>query len=389
MSSRFNIHSLRTVIIDAVTLAVGASLAANRRRNPALAVAAWTEGVRAPYIEVIVPARNEERNMPRVLNSLTAQRYPVGRWGVTIVDDHSTDRTAEVARRYAASGQVRVISARELPAGWTGKNNAMYSGYLAAPPDTSYLLFVDADTEFADLMLSTIVQAAEARSASLLSLVLDVHLATFWQRLLVPQVGELYSLLVGTMDSVNSTQGAAAANGQCMLVARDAYAHHGGLPEVRSDVAEDRALASSIKRDSGVVRLEHGERLGRVRAYATFREAWAGYTKTLYWAAGRDTLRTVAVVLALELYAHLPWWSLLRALFDHRYPHGRSALAQAPAQLLPMLVLRLAVCRLLRIPARYAFTYPLAVLAGNVMLLNSWYRSRSREGVSWKGRSYK
>ena len=123
--------------------------------------------------------------------------------------------------------------------------------------------------------------------------------------------------------------------------------------------------------------------------YATFRDAWAGYTKTLYWATGRSIARTLAVVLALELYAHLPLWSLVRAVSDRTLPHRRSALIHAPLQLVPMLALRLVVCRQMRIPPPYAAGYPLAVAVGNAMLLYSWLRSASHRGVTWKGRSYK
>jgi hypothetical protein len=388
MLSEFNVHPLRTAIINSITLAVAVGLASNRRSYPQLAPAEWKAGTPAQYVEIIVPARNEERNIGRVLTSLVRQRYPDEQWGITVVDDHSEDRTFQIAMRYSeAHPVVSVVAARALPPGWTGKNNAMYSGYLAARPDARYLLFVDADTEFHDQMLSTVVLTAEARGAALLSLVLDLDLATFSQRLLAPQVGELYTLLAGTMDAVNRGGGKAAANGQCMLVGYEAYARHGALPEVKGDVAEDRALAAALKSRGEVIRLEHGERLGRVRAYPTFREAWAGYSKTLYWAAGRSSARTAAIVLALELYSHLPIWSLLRAVLDRRYPHRRSALLHAPLQLLPMLLLRVAVCRLMRVPTYYALAYPVAVAVGNAMLLYSWLRSRSA-GVSWKGRRY-
>ncbi|HET9495421.1 MAG TPA: glycosyltransferase family 2 protein [Chloroflexia bacterium] len=389
MFSGFNVHPLRTVLINTITIAVASGLLANRRRHPPLAPAPWPRDRLAPYVEIIVPARDEERNISLVLDTLTDQSYPRGSWGVTVVDDHSTDGTRTIAERYAhARPHVRVMAARDLPQGWTGKNNAIYSGFLAAPLHAVYLLFVDADTTVDRHLLSTIVAAAEARDAALMSLVLDVRLETFWQRLLVPQVGEMYALLCGTMDNVNRQGDTAAANGQCMLVSYDAYSRHGASPGVRGDVAEDRALAAAIKRNSGTIRLEHGERLGSVEPYRTFGEAWAGYSKTLYWAAGRDTLRALAVVTALEVYAHLPVWSLVHALLDRGYPHRRSALGNAPLQLIPMLILRLAVCSLMRIPARYALSYPLAVLVGNAMLLNSLVRSRSKQGVKWKGRSY-
>jgi chlorobactene glucosyltransferase len=173
-----------------------------------------------------------------------------------------------------------------------------------------------------------------------------------------------------------------------MLVAYRGYARYGDLPEVRGDVAEDRALAAAMKRGGDPIRLEHGERLGEVRAYATFHETWAGYTKTLYWATGRSTARTFAVLLALEMYAHLPLMDLARGLLHPNGDRRRRALRHAALRLVPMLALRLYVCRQLSVPAVYALLYPLAVAAGNAMLLASWLTGRSRRGVSWKGRRY-
>jgi chlorobactene glucosyltransferase len=389
MFNGIDIHPLRTVIINAITAGVAFGLARNRLSHPPLMPVTWPGHKPAPRVEIIVPARNEERNIARLLQSLVAQQYPSQRWGVTVVDDYSTDGTAAIAEHFAAENpNVRLIRARELPSGWTGKNNAMFSAYMAAPSDTRYLLFVDADTEYVDHMLSSIVLAAQQHGAALLSLVLNVPLRTFWQRLLVPQMGELYALVAGTMDAVNRVRGPAAANGQCMLVSYDGYSQYAGLPEVRGDVAEDRALAAAMKRGGESIRLEHGERLGKVRPYETFHDAWAGYTKTLYWATGRSTARTFVVLFAFEMYAHLPLLDLARGFLRPSVDGRRRAIRHAAFRLFPMLALRLYVCRQLNMPAVYAVLYPLAVAAGNAMLLASWLAGKSRRGVSWKGRRY-
>ena len=389
MFNGIDIHPLRTAIINAITAGVAFGLARNRLSHLPLVPVTWPGQMLAPRVEIIVPARNEERNIARLLQSLAAQQYPLERWRVTVVDDHSTDSTAAIAAHFAVEyPNFRLIRARALPSGWTGKNNAMFSGYTSAPSDTRYLLFLDADTEYVDRMLSSVVLAAQKHGAALLSLVLNADLRTFWQRLLVPQVGELYALLAGTMDAVNRDRGPAAANGQCMLVSYDGYSRYGDLPRVRGDVAEDRALAAAMKRGGERIRLVHGERLGKVRPYETFHDAWAGYTKTLYWATGRSTARTFAVLFAFEMYAHLPLLDLAMGLLRARFHERRCALRHAALRLAPMLAMRLYVCRQLNVPPLYAVLYPLAVAAGNAMLLASWLAGRSRRGVSWKGRRY-
>jgi glycosyltransferase involved in cell wall biosynthesis len=384
-----DIHLLRTLIINSVTVSVAAAFALNRRRNPELVPRPWPAGVPAPFVEIIIPARNEERNIGALLNSLLAQSYPHDRWRVTVVDDSSTDRTAAIVSEVAgANPQVRLVHSPPLPEGWTGKNHAMYTGFLSASPLADYLLFLDADTRHARDMLSTVLMRAREADAALLSLVTRAEMLTFWQRVITPQIGELYTLLVGTMDSVNDPQGAAAANGQFILVRRDVYASAGSLDSVRGDVAEDRALAAAVKALGHNIRLEYGRDLVSAHDYASLREMWAGFSKTLFWATGRKTARTVVVALALALFALVPPIAFLHALLHRDFRGRRNALRNAPLQLIPMVALRVVVCRSLDIPAVYALTYPLAVLVGDAMLLTSLYRVLSGKGVRWKGRTY-
>ncbi|HUP27484.1 MAG TPA: glycosyltransferase, partial [Chloroflexia bacterium] len=258
-----NIHLLRTLIINSVTAAVGLGLLANRRRNPEIVPTPSTDLAECPTVAIIVPARNEEANIAPLLATLLGQDYPEDRYSIILVDDGSTDRTRQIAQHMASHHpNLRLVQAGSLPGGWTGKNNAMFAGYRAAPVDASWLLFVDADTRHRPMMLSSIVGEAQTSGAGLLSLVIDVEMGTFWERLLVPQIGEVYTLLVGTMDSVNRRKGGgAAANGQCMLIRREIYSEVGALDSVRSDVAEDRAIAAACKERGYTVRLAYGRKL--------------------------------------------------------------------------------------------------------------------------------
>ncbi len=389
---RPDIHLLRSVIVNSITAGVALGLFLNRRRNPELEAAVWPGVGEAPFVEIIIPARDEERNIGPLLETLCRQKYPGGRFRVTVVDDGSVDGTAEVVRRFAVQDtEVRLVEAPELPEGWTGKNHAMYTGYAASSSDAKYLLFVDADTRHHPLMLASVVQRAEEMGANLLSLVIRVDMVRFWERLMVPQVGELYMLLVGSMDSVNRPRGkgGAAANGQFMLIRRDAYGDAIAHAEVRRDVAEDRAIAAALKGKGGIIRLEYGRRLVRARVYSSFRELWEGYSKTMFWASGHSTMRALAIVAGLSLYAYMPLISLVGALVRREHGHRESALRHAPLQLLPMLAVRGAVCRSVGVPIRYAVAYPLAVGVGNAMLLFSLYRVVSGKGVRWKGRVYR
>jgi len=222
--------------------------------------------------------------------------------------------------------------------------------------------------------------------ADLLTLVLDVETRTFWERVLVPQVGELYTLLVGAMDQVNTSRSkGAAANGQFLLIKRALYLELGKLPQVRGDVAEDRALAQAAKVRGYQVRLAYGRKLVKARVYTSLRDMWNGYVKTLFWASGHNSMRAIAVAAALSLYAFTPIATLYSA---RRAANRKTALFHTAFQIAPMFAVRIAVCRRMKIPARYALTYPLGVLTGNAMLLYSMFRVLSGKGVTWKGRVY-
>jgi chlorobactene glucosyltransferase len=266
----------------------------------------------------------------------------------------------------------------------------MHTGSLLAAPEADYLLFVDADTRHHQLMLSSAVLRAQETGSALLSLVIHVVMEGFWERLVVPEVGELYTLLVGTMDSVNrhGTNVGAAANGQFMLILPEAYRNLMALPEVRSDVAEDRAIASTLKSQGETVRLEYGQDLVQARVYTSLRELWAGYSKTMFWASGHNAARGIAVSLALLFYAFAPILTLAGALFKQNVRELRKSLKHGVAQILPMTVLRAVVYQQLGVPAVYAGAYPLAVLVGDAILLYSLFRVVSGRGVAWKGRLY-
>jgi chlorobactene glucosyltransferase len=265
----------------------------------------------------------------------------------------------------------------------------MYAGYRASPDKAEWLLFVDAETRHVPEMLASVLQEALEQRADLLSLVIDVEMDTFWERVIVPQLGELYTLLVGTMDQVNKRAGrVAAANGQVMLVRRDLFGEFGKLEGVRGSVVEDRALARTLKERGYNVRLQYGRKLVSARVYSSLGDMWNGYTKTLFWASGNSVPRVLGVVLALSVYALTPVMTLGRALLCADRARRRRLIAHAIMQVAPMLALRAAVCRLMGMPGVYALTYPLAVVVGNAMLLYSMYRVMSGKGVEWKGRVY-
>lgn len=222
-----------------------------------------------PGVTVIVPARNEEHNIERAVRSFPGVH-------VIVVDDHSEDRTADLARAAGAE----VILGPALDAGAMGKPNACAEGARHARGD--WLLFVDADTWFEPDFLASAIAYARHESLDLLTCFLRIVRVGWAERVLLPYSFALYFCGVSA-SNVNSPQsGESLANGQCMLFRRAAYDFIGGHGAVRSSVIEDVALAALAKQHRVFMRVVRAEELGSVRMYRDLISIWRGFTKNTF-----------------------------------------------------------------------------------------------------------
>src|SRR5262245_31190010 len=220
-----------------------------------------------PRVAAVVPARNEADCIGDSIGSLLAQDYG-GEWTVILVDDDSSDGTAEIARRIAnAEARLRVVRSRGLPAGWTGKLWAAKQGIDAAtalpqPPD--YLLLTDADIVHAPDSASRLVAHAERQHLVLTSLMVKLHCESFTERATIPAFIFFFQMLY-PFSCVNRPESAvAAAAGGCMLIRSDALRKAGGIEVIRAALIDDRALAQALK-PHGPIWLGLAERQRRVR----------------------------------------------------------------------------------------------------------------------------
>ena len=200
-----------------------------------------------PDVVAVVPARNESTVLPFTLPTLLGQDYQ-GEFSVVLVDDDSSDGTAEAALGLgdAAPGRLRVVAGRPTPDGWAGKVWAMEQGRQAAG-DATYLLFTDADIGYAPGVVTALVRAAEGDDRGIVSQMALLRAETAWERLLVPAFVYFFAQLYPFRRVNRPGARTAAAAGGCMLVRRGALDAAGGLARIRGARIDDVALGRLLK----------------------------------------------------------------------------------------------------------------------------------------------
>jgi glycosyltransferase involved in cell wall biosynthesis len=328
-------------------------------------------------VSVIVPARNEEACLAACLQSLLAQSGVAVE--IIVVDDHSTDRTREIAHSFADE-QVRIIEAGPLHAGWTGKNNAVTAGSGAASAE--WLLFTDADTIHAPGSLARSLEEAKRQGAALLSYSPEQTVKSFWEKAIMPVIFAELAASFRPSQVSDPNSPAAAANGQYILITREAYDAVGGHAAIASSLLEDVALARAVKRSGRKIFFRYGGDAVRTRMYrsvAQLREGWTKNLALLFPSPARlATTRGLEFILIIASFVI----SLINAMRGHRKP-------AAAAAVLCVILYTLFRVRIRRAHFRWdANILSLLGLPAFAHLLLSSKSAHKKGSVPWKGRKY-
>ena len=243
----------------------------------------------APRVSVILPARNEAAHIASCVRSVLSSTWP--NLELLVVDDHSTDNTAQLARD-AAAGDMRftLVRAPDLAPGWFGKQWACQAGQAQATGDL--LLFIDADTQHAPDLIARTVRLRAERGVELMSVAGRQLMETIWERAVQPSVFTLILTRYGSGAAMEraTTASDVIANGQCFMLSRSAYDAIGGHLAVRDFVAEDVMMAQTIWTQGQRVSLALGVQQLRVRMYDGLGALVQGWGKNVY-AGGRFAMR--------------------------------------------------------------------------------------------------
>ncbi|MFD3545363.1 glycosyltransferase [Streptomyces sp. NPDC058655] len=415
-----------------LTLAQGMFWRTDVRLPPRTAPARW------PSVAIVVPARDEAEVLPRTLPSLLAQDYP-GDAEVILVDDGSTDGTADLARRLAAArpGLPLTVTAPGDPApGWTGKLWALRHGMAlartartarvgAAPrappppppppprrgggaarrrrpaprgprggggggagpaptPAPEYLLLTDADIVHAPDSLRELVAAATSADLDLVSQMARLRVASAWEGLVVPAFVYFFAQLYPFRRVNRPGARTAAAAGGCVLLRTEAAVRAGVPDSIRQAVIDDVSLARAVQGSGGRIWLGLAERVESVRPYPSLADLWRMVSRSAYAQLRHQPLLLAGTVAGLVLVYLVPPAALLGGLAA-----GRPALAWAGGLAWLLMAGTYApMLRHYRRPVLLAPALPFTALLYLLMTVDSAVQHYRGRGAAWKGRTY-
>lgn len=359
-----------------------------RRAHPPLAPSAFLLP-HAPLVSVIVPARNEEKNIANCLHHLLSQTYSP--YEVIVVDDRSSDGTSELVESYRRVAKVplKKIRIEKLPPGWTGKNYAMFTGSRAA--EGEWLLFTDADTTHRPESLSTALGCALERRIDFLTLAPETESRSFWEKTVQPlAVGSL--ALWFNPEKINAPEGRVTlANGQFILVRRDVYEKTGGNEAVRGEVVEDVEQAKRVRAAGYLVQFLDGTRLYSTRMYGSLAEIRTGWTRIFTYLFNKNIWTILHKVFLFALFSCLPYFVLFFEIWTKLAKPGLFSpdlFAASLAVCLWITAIRFQGNRAVKVNPWFAVLHLLGSFVMIGILLNCVARVALKRKSVWKGQSY-
>jgi hopene-associated glycosyltransferase HpnB len=330
---------------------------------------------RWPSLVAVVPARNEAAVVGESIGSLLAQDYP-GKFHIVLVDDNSSDGTAERAREVAggATERLSIVGASPPPEGWTGKLWALSEGVRQSGQPELYL-FTDADIAHHRSNLCELVARLEAENRDLVSLMVKLRCESAAERFLIPAFVFFFAMLYPFAWSNDPRKRTAAAAGGCILIRRAAYERAGGYAAITGALIDDCALARAVKDSGGRLWLGLSARTRSLRPYPQIADIWQMVARTAYTQLGHSPLLLAGTVLGLAVtYLAPPLLVLSDGWVFAAAAWLTMAFAYAP-------MLRFYGCSVAWAPA-----LPAVALVYLAATLDSARRHWRGKGGEWKGR---
>nr|WP_041619296.1 glycosyltransferase [Stanieria cyanosphaera] len=343
-----------------------------------------------PSIAVIIPARNEAELLPQTLRSLLVQDYP-GDYSIVLIDDGSTDGTAQIAQEFFKTNKLKIIESQVLPQGWTGKLWAIQQGISYAQqqnPTPKYFLLTDADIEHSKNNLQQLVIKAELEQKNLVSLMVLLRCQSFWEKLLIPAFVFFFQKLYPFAWVNDPRKQIAAAAGGCILINAQALNEIGGIEVIKQALIDDCSLAKVIKQSNfqnksiwlGLTNSTHS-----LRPYNHLETIWSMVARTAYTQLNHSPALLIGTMIAMSLVYLIAPVSLTTGIVTANWLLTIIGLLTW----LLMLIAYLPTIRLYQISLFWALSLPAIALLYTLMTIDSAIQFWQGKGGNWKGRVYK
>ncbi|MHA6482455.1 glycosyltransferase family 2 protein [Paenibacillus sp. strain BS8-2] len=340
-------------------------------------------------LSVLIPARNEECRIAACLQSVS--REPHTHMEILVLDDRSTDGTAELVKRAAASDhRIKLLQGKELPAGWTGKSHACHQ--LSEEAAGEWLLFLDADARLQRGAIASVLASAVRQGKGMLTGFPQQMTLTWLEKLVVPMM--MFTIACHLpIRLVRHAKDArfAAAHGAFVLVHRDSYRKAGGHAASRGHLVDDVRLAKAMKEAGEPLTLADVRKLVTMRMYGNAREVWDGYKKNMFEGLGRSRILLLSVVAMYMTLYLAPFLAVL--VSGLRVFAGTAAIiADWTLPAVACWLLGIAIKAFIDVkngqPIWLSLLLPASIAALCAIAIASWRASGKPGGYVWKERTY-
>ena len=336
-----------------------------------------------PLISILIPARNEENNIKKCINSLLKQDYE--NFEILVLDDGSTDRTADAVNKLIKKDpRIKLYYGKPLPKGWLGKSFACQQ--LADYAKGQYLLFVDADTLHFPTSVSSSIACLLKYKVDALSVFAKQIIVSFPERMVVP-FGNFMILAFMPLALIRRSRMAlfCTAIGQFMLFKKEVYEAIGGHESIKGEILEDVIISKKVKRCGYKFMIFDGRSNLYCRMYHNFSEVVSGYAKILFASFDYSIMMlSISITIMVMIYI-MPFIMFpLSIVFDWHQAYVNMIFFQ----IIFILITRIMMSIRYRMKVVDIFLYPISVIYLLSMAVNSFLQYRFNIGVCWKGRIY-
>ena len=342
-----------------------------------------------PDVWVVIPARDEADVIAESLTSILQQDYP-GFFSVALVDDNSSDDTAEIARETAnkleKKEQLHLISGKSLPSEWKGKLWALEQGinYAKQQKIPDYILLTDADIKHHSSNLKELITKAETEQLDLVSLMVLLRCQSFWEKLLIPAFVFFFQKLYPFKLANNPRSFIAAAAGGCIVVKTQALERIGGIASLKDALIDDCTLAKKVKTSGGKIWLGLTDKTVSLRPYESLKSIWDLVARTAFDQLNYSWLLLIGTILGLALVYLVPPLAVIYGIIAQ---DNKTAIIGMVTIFLISLSY-LPTVKLYQLSPWWSLSLSAIAFLYGLMTIDSAFKHLRGKGGFWKGRVY-